>query len=253
MFEKAKPWLILGVSAWALLAFVAWHYESTCGMFLSSECWSRHWNALRNFVLFRWLYDFQTLLAGFAAIAGGAFVLLGSKLNSEETKNETDRSQRKASSIACSLIHDEFRDAVLVIQNTRYESYIRLPPGNGVQTDLIFKHLPSHIHQLHYISPTLGSLVSAAKRDFDALCTPDLRNATFDRRSHSVIQCYVMCQLLLEVERRLKADGTFPVGEEKVPAGYLADKLKRLSLNPTHLIGYYSLFEWECEPANQSS
>ena len=251
--EKWKSWAIGIGSGWVLLAFIAWQTESTCGMFLSAECTTVYWNWVRYFVLFRWLYDFQTLLAGFAAIAGGAFVLLGAKLNSQESKNEINQSQRRASSIACSLIHDEFRDAVLAIRNTKYDSFSYLDPVTRTRSDDIFKHLPTHIHQLHYVSPTLGSLVSAAYREFNVLCSPDLRRAEPNKKSHTTVQCLVMIQLLLEVERKLKPDGTFPVGEERLPAGHLIMQLKRRNLDPEQLIGYHDLFDWNINSRNQSS
>ncbi|MEJ5026349.1 hypothetical protein [Brucella anthropi] len=251
--EKWKSWAIGIGAVWVLLAFIAWQTESDCGMFLSAECTTVYWNWVRNFVLLRWLYDFQTLLAGFAAIAGGAFVLFGAKLNSQESRNEINRSQRRASSIACSLIHDEFRDAVLNITNTKYDSFSYLDPATRIQPEDVFKHLSAHLHQLHYVSPSLGSLVSAVYRDFNKLCTPDLRKVDHPKRSHTTVQCLLMIQLLLEVEKRLKPDGTFPVGEERVPAGHLVQQLKRRKLAPEQLIGYYSLFDWDAESGNQSS
>ncbi len=71
---------------WALLAFVSWHYESTCGVFFASGCLSEYWVGIRWIALLKWVTPYQALLAGIAAVVGGYFVLLSQRLQIDEAR-----------------------------------------------------------------------------------------------------------------------------------------------------------------------
>ncbi len=77
--EKWKSWAIGIGAAWVLLAFIAWNYESTCGMFLSGKCAELYWDGLRHVLLLKWVYPYKELLAGMAALGGGAFVVIAGR------------------------------------------------------------------------------------------------------------------------------------------------------------------------------
>ncbi|TGR71398.1 hypothetical protein EN837_08260 [bacterium M00.F.Ca.ET.194.01.1.1] len=86
--EKFKRYWWLVLCLWALLAFVSWHYESTCGVFFASECLSEYWAGIRWIALLKWVSPYQTLLGGFAALAAGAFVLISTRETLEENRRQ---------------------------------------------------------------------------------------------------------------------------------------------------------------------
>jgi len=83
---RAKYWITAALALWALLAFVAWHYESSCGVFFAGPCLEKHWDGVRHLVLLKWVKEYQTLLAGVGAIAGGAFVLISTRMTIAENR-----------------------------------------------------------------------------------------------------------------------------------------------------------------------
>ncbi|WP_144115322.1 hypothetical protein [Agrobacterium pusense] len=86
MVEKIKRYWWLAACLWALLAFVSWHFESTCGVFFFSACLSEYWAGIRWIALLKWVSPYQALLAGIAAVVGGYFVLLSQRLQIDEAR-----------------------------------------------------------------------------------------------------------------------------------------------------------------------
>ncbi|WP_408914059.1 hypothetical protein [Brucella pseudogrignonensis] len=115
--EKWKSWAIGIVSTWALLAFIAWHYESTCGMFLSGACFSVYWDSLRKIVLLKWVYSYQTLIAGLAAVTGGFATLYAAKTALDSSK-ELARQQHYNLVVANSnYLSELFRQSAFIHRN----------------------------------------------------------------------------------------------------------------------------------------
>jgi hypothetical protein len=110
-FAKIKTYLIGAGALWALLAFVAWHYESTCGMFLSGACWATYWDGLRHVLLLKWVWDFQTLLTGILTLAGAFTVIYAAWYKTNETRKDEAEKRRRDVACAYIAISDEFGEA----------------------------------------------------------------------------------------------------------------------------------------------
>lgn len=236
MIGSYKKWVVVGVSLWALTAFIAWHVESTCGMFLSGACFSDYWEGIRWIVLLKWVYHYQTLLGGFAALAAGAFVLLAAKQTAKDAA-QVENSKRKYNSVvACSLVADEFRDAQMQVSTVAY---------TVVKASPIFSQTSGFLPALHAIDPMLGSIVSAQKRDIEEYMRSNSENR-FERHKSVSAKCYVVWHLLTSISDKLEADGTYNLRNgEPIPAGILKGLVENQGTNPKSLTGLYYLFDWD--------
>ncbi|MGX9992131.1 hypothetical protein ACS4RR_023710 [Rhizobium sp. Z1P35] len=115
MIDRFRRWAPIAVAIWVLTAFIAWHYESACGVFFSGVCVSQYWAGLRWILLLKWIAPYQTLLGGLAAVAAGTFVLLAAKLSSEQAQTAENARRKQSAIVACSIVADEFRDAQIQV------------------------------------------------------------------------------------------------------------------------------------------
>lgn len=234
MLSVWKRHIFVFATSWSLLAFVAWHYESTCGAFFSAECGARYWDGLRWIVLLKWVATYQTLLGGLAAVAAGTFVLLAAKATSAEAQRAENLRRKRAARVACSIITDEFRDAIRPLRE--YSSF--LPKSSP------FTQTPTYIPIIHEIDPSLGSIVSAQKRDIEET----ILSTSYDPkvRNTAIARCHMMYHLLIAVADTLNENGTYSFRERgRIPAGSLDRQLRDIQINPKSIVGLYALFDWE--------
>lgn len=233
-----KPWLWAGISIWCLLAFLAWHYESTCGVFFSGSCMGQYWDGLRWIILLKWVEPFQTLIGGVAALAAGAFVLIAARQTSEEARASENNKRLQEALVACSIVADEFRDAQIELRG--YMPTILYSPPRKPS----FVHSATYMPSLHAIDPMLGSIVSAHRRDIEQ----HFASNTIDYASCNMAtaKCYVIWHLLLSISARLSPDGTFDLSNgARLPAGELPRLLGPLGVGPKDIRGLYHLFDWQ--------
>lgn len=225
---------------WALLAFVSWHYESTCGVFFSSSCLTEYWDGLRWIILLKWVSTYQTLIAGMLAVAAGAFALIAARHSTATTLALEDAKSKRSAIIACSIVADEFRDAAYRAS----QNYL------GAGLEIIDRSSPfvqtnTFVTTLHAVDPMLGSIVSAQRRDIEEALSSrsiqDLYRTLREARAKS----YVVWHLLLSVAERLDQSGRFDLSNgEKLSPGNLPNLLKRDKVDPKSLVGLYGLFDW---------
>jgi hypothetical protein len=224
---------VLGVSAWALLAFISWHYESTCGMFLSGECLLRYWDGIRWLALLKWIQPYQTLLGGLGALAGGTFVVIAARLSAKEVEKQNNARQRSAAVSACTIIGARFRDAGIEIEAPTYGSQ---PLDMGI-VDL-------HAPQLASIHPMLASVILAASRDAKLALTWIQQPFSNVRRT-TAARCYAIQRILEHVSEKLEDDGTFDFSNESsIPPGMLSTYLRNLALTPRQISPLWGFFDW---------
>lgn len=239
MLLNWKPWLWAIISIWCLLAFLAWHYESTCGVFFSASCMSQYWEGLRWIILLKWVETFQTLIGGVAALAAGAFVLIAAKHSGKEAREAANAAKRQSAIIACSIIADEFRDANIHVST----SPLGFP--SFAQPKFSFTHSSTYMPSLHAIDPMLGSIVSACRRDIDMHLGTRTMSPSFMADRLASAKCLAIWHLLISISGKLSADGTFALSAGNlIPAGELQSLLKGLPVKPKELIGLYYLFDW---------
>lgn len=225
------------VSSWALVAFVSWHYESSCGVFFYSDCFSFYWDGFRWIALLKWVEPYQTLLAGLAALAAGKFALTAAQHSSENAIRLENSKSRDAATIACSIVADDFRDAEIAMTTVwasvtpkKFDAFVRSQA-----------YLPT----VHYIDPMLGSVVSAAIRDLSEYVAAGQYLYAGSDDKLQIARCHAIYLLLVSISNRLDVAGKFALSSgEKVSSADLGKRLTALGVSPTRLIGLYSLFDW---------
>ncbi|MFK3663966.1 hypothetical protein ACI2JN_01735 [Ochrobactrum teleogrylli] len=235
--EKWKSWAIGVGAGWVLLAFIAWQFESTCGVFLSGACLSTYWDVLRSIVLMKWVKEFQTLVGGILALGAGTFVLLAASVTARSTERETNKQQVKFSIIACSIIADEFEELSRELKKVRSYLYGPLDVSNHLKT------LPHYLPQIHYISPTLGTMISYTRREAE-LSAADLQYDVTERLL-VVANLLLAATALREIRSNLSEKGTFePDAAKRFSGDIIAKTIRRLGVPPKALSPWESLFDW---------
>lgn len=228
------------MSAWILLAFVSWHYESSCGVFFYSDCFSIYWDGLRWIALLKWVEPYQTLLAGLAALAAGKFALTAARHSTETAAKLENAKSKEAALIACSIVADEFRDATNELSKVVGAGMmlIKPPPSPFIQSQ-------AYMASLHSINPMLGSIVSAQKRDIENSIISRGAEGRYHHIREMKAKSYVVWHLLLAISQRLDDSGKYDLNNpNRLPTGPLPDILSRSNIRPESLVGLYSLFDW---------
>lgn len=236
---KLKRYWWVGVCLWVLLAFVSWHYESSCGVFFYSDCFSQYWEGLRWIALLKWVSPYQTLVAGVFAVAGGAFALIAAKHATATTLSLENAKKRQASLVACSIIADEFRDAVLLLSQTRGHAMLVAKVSSP------FVQTPLYLATIHAIDPLLGSIVSARRREIEDAIQAMSALEAYRTITIAKVKCYFVWHMLDMISQRLDATGTYNMdGDKKLPPGILINILDETGVNPRNLSGLYKHFDW---------
>lgn len=234
---RAKYWITAALALWALLAFVAWHYESSCGVFFAGPCLEKHWDGVRHLVLLKWVKEYQTLLAGVGAIAGGTFVLISTRETIAENRRVAEERERRRAISACTRVASEFREA----QMMAYDH------ANGVQSEVPgFPETPSLLGHIYDISPQLGAIVAAHRR----LVTKNLSVGSvgfgYSPRD-AFASSSAIYYLLVHVADNLERDSTFNMDRTAfVDTTYFRRDLRMLGLDEDRpaLVGIRWYFKW---------
>lgn len=79
MIPKSLKVFLSFAVAWLAIAVVFAIERSPCASLLSVQCGRIYWSALGDFILLKWVYDYQTLIGGVCALIAGAFVLIANR------------------------------------------------------------------------------------------------------------------------------------------------------------------------------
>ncbi|PWK65857.1 hypothetical protein [Aminobacter sp. AP02] len=147
MFQKLKQPLIFAVCVWALLAFTAAQSSSTCGAFFTGDCLRLGWQRLSHVVLLGWVEEFQTLIAGIAALGAGAFVIVSGR---EQIQHLRESKQREKIDDALDSVYTVGADVGEYYRKIRFATKIPasipLPPADLMK-------------DIAYISPQLSQFI----------------------------------------------------------------------------------------------
>ncbi|KAB2671127.1 hypothetical protein F9K77_14350 [Ochrobactrum sp. LMG 5442] len=192
--EKWKSWAIGIGAGWVLLAFVSWHVESKCGVFFGKACFSEFLGWTRWVILLKWVDSYQQLLAGIAAIIGGAFVVLAGR---EQIKNM--RETRKRERLEQAL------DSFYTI-GTPVSDYNRQLKSTLNKNPPLPLTLPDHtlLKDLHYICPQLAQsyiLFQAQTSSFYEKCQSD-KNYYILRRKYMLATSGALFDIFNQIATR---------------------------------------------------
>jgi hypothetical protein len=206
-FTKIKTYLIGAGALWALLAFVAWHYESTCGMFLSGACWATYWDGLRHVLLLKWVWDFQTLAAGVLAFAAGAFAFAAATLKIKHGELAEFNRRRLEQSQACSILAADFLLASAILKQHKSDP-------NLLKRSAILRPPPHpQANKIYELNRILGTRLTAIHEL--AYESANLRDKV--RRIIST-ECLMMAEILQRASKEVYITGIFRMLPSSIPA-----------------------------------
>ncbi len=242
MITRFKQAIWCVVTLWALLAFVAWHYENDCGVFFSAKCGSVYWEGVRWIALLKWVFPYQTLLGGIAALAAGAFVLLAARQTSSDARSDRLAAQRQASLVACSILSGEMRDAWYLLGTY---GLAQLLPARPVQSP--FTQFSTYIPALHAINPFIAALTSSVKRDAETEASSTREYSRYKEHQIVAARCIAMSRILEFVGNNLREDATFrfEATGPKVPGKGVGALIRRVGVTPGQLLGMDVFFDWD--------
>lgn len=234
--KKIKRWVFVGFSLWALLALVAWHYESTCGMFLSGDCWAQYWDGARHVVLLRWVGENETLVSASMALLGGFSVIAAAWLTIYDARQKDRENRRIMSRKICHIIAAEFQLAASALNPV--QNQINKHDVRGVN---FFEFTDKNKHDAYLISPPLGHIISVTKLQADkalqAFPHPDVYVAS---------QCYAVWHLLYQLGNNLREDGSFDLeANGEIPVGILLATISKLGVQRNEIGAIADYFDWK--------
>jgi len=233
--------------AWVLgILFAVWLIAFTCFKFADLGC-AQDWTIcahetgvwLRKLVLLEWASKWQTLIAGICALVAGAFVMFAANRTAHFARVTDHEARKRQSTIACSLISDEFRDAAYQIAH--------YPPD---RTRNYFPSTSAYLPSLSQINPMLSSIISATKRDAllhieDSLAKMLYGGVSPVARHKEAAKCYAIWRILFHISENMKDNGTFDLfNEGSIPAKELNNMLISLAVSPKSLTGLSGFFDW---------
>lgn len=240
---KNYKWLTGILIIWLLLAF-SFLIISIDHPLLSAETATKIYKTINDVVLLKWVTKYQALLAGLAALVGGAFVIIANKTTMNNQRIIDDNRTRSLAKVACSIVADEFRDVDEPFTLTyNYDS-------KPIDMSNYFKQTDSYLHIIHNINPQLGSIISANKRDIIKYLSnigiiKEYKNRNLQRARSAA--CY---HILLHVLKNLNSDGSFDMDTMKpIPISSIISHVKQLPCPQTDLIGLYTFFDWAASAA----
>ncbi len=194
---------------------------------------------LRKLVLLEWASKWQTLIAGICALFAGAFVMFAANRTAHFARVNDQEARKRQSTIACSLISDEFRDAAYQIAHYAPD-----------RTRDYFPSTSTYLPSLSLINPMLSSIISATKRDALLHIEDSLAKLLYGGVSpiaphKEAAKCYVIWRILFHISENMEDDGTYDLfNEGSIPAKELKTMLSGLAVSPRSLTGLSGFFDW---------
>lgn len=229
-----KRWLLAIWIVWLTLAYIFAWQRSTCGLPWETACLARGLEAFGNVVLLTWVSKYQELIAGLAALAGGACVVWAYKLQSNDLMAQKNAEAREGGVALCSIASQRFIDLGYKIATDR---------ENDLASDA--ELISSNFIRLAYIEPMLATVTMAA-----------LRNAKMPRSKldpggeglarKAAAECYTIARILQFVGDNLDLEGRFPFKKaSKIPPGSLRSTLQTIGASQIHIPELRHFFDWE--------
>ncbi len=210
--EKLKYWAIGIASAWALLAFIAWHYESTCGMFLSGACFSAYFEGARWILLLKWVEPYQTLIGGSLALGAGFFVLVSAREQVRASEQTENKRRKETSIISCANASHEFYE--MIADLNRHQSYARMTNiPNYNPTGKVINLKATTSTQLSTINVYISEKASKIYRESQSILISG-QKPEFSY-SEAKAHCLVWAYLLRYISQNLSEDAKFSIDQNR--------------------------------------
>lgn len=236
-----RRWKTVAVSVWAawlVLAYVFAWQRSTCGRPWDAACWKAGWQSFGDVILLTWVRDYQELIAGLAALGGGAAVIVAYWMQRSDAERLERRRSRNDGINICNLASQSFIDWGHGIAHT--------PPfGKNFNTDLIVGSL----RKISEIDTMLATVTMAAVRDVKDFCANQGPVDSRGRHTTAAI-CYAVARILEYVGEKLDDEGRYHFKNTiDIPPAWLDDAMKSLAVRYEDLFPYRSFFAWGAHAA----
>jgi hypothetical protein len=219
-FARIKTYLIFAGALWALLAFVAWHYESTCGMFLSGSCWATYWAGLRRVLLLKWVEDYQTLVAGLLAFAAGTFAYTATSLKIKHEQAAESRRRTEEQGNACAILAADFFMAFQTLVKS-------ISDANTIKQSTALRIIPHpQTFKVYEIDRHLGMALTAIQE-----AAHDYQNLDEDMQRITSVECLMLAQIFRQAADEIYESGLFSLQLSSVtPSHHLLTIMKDLGV-----------------------
>jgi hypothetical protein len=238
-FRKVRNYTAVGVGFWALIAVSLWVVDVPCGAALSTWCIESYRMGIRSALKYifhlKWLYQYQTLIGGLAALGAGAFVLSAARYTALNERNAERMRRHEKAQIACNVASDDFFMAARSLLEI-YELNPQIAPSS-----LVYEHIKaSYLMTLHEISTALGSIVNTVHAKANA----EIRRPTQNIKLVAA-ECYICATILAHVSIHLSDDAKYDLAPDgKIPGAITNGQITRLDLSPSD-VGFLSRFiDW---------
>lgn len=233
MMRNWKRWLIALWSAWLLLAYIFAWQRSTCGQPWESACLASGWRGFGDVILLTWVKDYQELLAGLAALGGGAAVVIAYRMQARDNAKAIAEAARIDAVNACNLSSQRFIDLAHDIAHG--PSF-----GANFNSDLIV----ASYQRFSTIDTMLATVTMAALRNVLGFVSVQ-PTADIKGRHVTAAECYAIARILDYVGNNLDEAGTFNFkGNANIPPAVLWSNLAFLAVKPEALGTLSLFFDW---------
>jgi hypothetical protein len=237
--EKWKSWAIGIGAAWVLLAFVSWHVDSKCGVFFGKACFSEFLEWARWTILLKWVNPYQQLLAGLAALVGGAFVILAGR---EQIRHLRDTKKRERL--------DNALDGLYIV-GIAVSEYFRAVSTSSFPPRAIEKIDDHVIRDISYISPQLSQYAYRFQVSTVELSERSSQNSGLFKRTKSsyIASSYCLFQAFSQIGKDASTNDNFQprmrLSDYKFDCSEVEKLADNFSLNKSHFGRYAKFFPLE--------
>ncbi len=228
-----KRWLVALWSAWLLLAYIFAWQRATCGQPWETACWVSGWYGLGDVILLTWVKDYQDLLAGLAALGGGAAVVIAYRMQARDNATALAKAAKLDAINACNLSSQRFIDLAYDIAH-----------GPNFGTNFNSDIIVASYHRFSTIDTMLATVTMATLRD--VLSFVSVQPTSDNRGRHvTAAECYAIARILDFVGNNLDDTGTFDFkGTVDIPPATLWSHLAFLAVKPEALGTLRLFFDW---------
>ncbi|KQQ38717.1 hypothetical protein ASG19_06775 [Rhizobium sp. Leaf306] len=224
---KRFQWPLLGiVTLWLTLAIYFKWSRAGCGRIWSEACTGLAWQRFGDFITLGWISSYQDLLAGLAALAGGASVVMAYQMQARDAKRHRDADARDDALAACSIASQRFIDI-----GSSLSTMIIGP--NSLSTEFIV----AQYKRLAYIDSMLATITIAQVREIESF--NPVRGGD---ELGLIADTYALARILQYAGDNLDAEGRFPLKTTAdIPPGMLNNG--RI-VQRAHMGVLRSFFDW---------
>lgn len=198
LWAKWKHRLIFGACAWVLLAFIFLSASVDHPLF-STQTATKIYKTTSDIVLLKWVTKYQTLLAGFAALVGGAFVIVANREQIHHLRNSKKQERL-----------DQALDTFYAI-GTEFGDYYRLRREKNDNVDPLIMPETPLLRDIAYISPQLVQHLIRVHKHSVNFSNKSKNSSAHLEKNNKILLIYSFClfQMFRQIGRHVAIHDNF--------------------------------------------